>query len=420
MKRWLLIGGAVVLLAAIVIANLSRSSTPSVEARTATVERGDLTSRISAPGQVRAVSSVDISAEVPGRIVELAVAEGDSVPRGALLLRLDSAQYKSRVEQAGASLRSARANLALSEARLEKFESDRKRSEALHARDLASAEAVERAVTDYRVQFADVEARREDVARLQASLEDARDDLEKTVYRAPVAGIVSRLNIEEGEIVITGTMNNPGTVILTIADLSRMEVEAEVDETDVVTVAVGQIAHITVDAIPDTTFAGTVVSVGNSGRRGSGGDEVINFEVKVRFDVSDPRLKPGMTADIEVETGTREGVLTVPIQSLAARSRSRIDQDRRDLAEREGEAAPPDSLDDEEKEARDKEIVEGVYKVVDGTAVFVEVSPGIADESRIEVTGELVEGDVVVSGPYKALRELKEGTRIKTQDDSGD
>lgn len=417
-KRWFFIGGGVVVLGAVVVANLIRSDVPTVKARLSEIRSGDVTAHISAPGRVRAVSSVDISAEVPGRIIELAVAEGDSVTRGVLLLRLDDVQYRSRVGQAVASLRSARANLRLSEARLEKFKKDRDRLEALHAQDLASAEAVEKAQTDHRVQLADVEARREEVARSEAALQDAEDDLEKTVYRAPVSGIVSRLNVEEGEIVITGTMNNPGTVILTVADLSRMEVEAEVDETDVVNVRVGQPAEISVDAIPDTTFEGTVVTVGNSGRRRGTGtaDEVINFEVKVRFHEADPRLKPGMTADIEVETMTRQDVLTVPIQALVARSRGRLERDRKEVSRRlgsEAEAAPPDTLSGEARRKWEREVVEGVYKMVDGEAVFVPVTTGIADQSQIEVQGDLAEGDQVVSGPFRVLRALKQGVRVK-------
>ena len=425
MKRWLLIGGGILLLAVIIILNLRKSNVPSVEAKTAMVEVGEVTSRVSAPGRVRAVSSVDISAEVPGRIVELAVAEGDSVIQDQLLLRLDDAQYQSRVAQVWALLRSSQANLALSEARLEKFKNDKDRLEALKGRDLASEQAVEQALTDYRVQTADVEAKRQDVARQAAALIDAKDNLQKTVYKAPVSGVVSRLNIEEGEIVITGTMNNPGTVILTIADLSHMEVEAEVDETDVVSVLVGQNAEISVDAIPDTTFEGTVVTVGNSGRRRGTGtnNEVINFEVKVRFDHGDIRLKPGMTADIVVETQTRSDVLIVPIQSLVARSRRTLARDRKARDRREGVdslTAEPDSMSAAEKKKWEKEVVEGVYAVVDDQAVFVPIEVGIADDTRIEVRGELSEGDVLVSGPYKVLRDLKEGTRVKKSEDESD
>jgi HlyD family secretion protein len=312
---------------------------------------------------------------------------------------------------------SARARLALGQARLEQLAQDLARQEAMHQRDLASQETVERMRTDHRVQKASVEADQQEVERMVAALKNARDDLSKTVYRAPVSGVVARLNVEAGETVITGTMNNPGSVILTVADLAAMEVEAEVDETDVVNVAPGQKARITVDAIPDTSFEGTVVSVGNSGRQaGQGADQVVNFEVKVRFNAADSRIKPGMTADVDVETRTVRDVLTVPIQCLVARNRGRVDRERR-LAAGEKDTkgkAQADTVDAEDREKRDKEILEGVYAVKDGKAVFVPVTSGLADETRIEIRGELAEGDVVASGPFKVLRELKEGTRIKS------
>jgi HlyD family secretion protein len=419
-KKWILIGAGVVVLGVILVANLTRSDVPSVKARTTKVERADITSHITAPGKVQAVASVDLSAEVPGRVEKLYVAEGDSVTKDDLLLRLDDDQYQSRVDQAVAAIKSARANLALSRARLDKLEKDKARQEALSEQGLTSAQALEQATTDYAVQKADVEARSQAVNQAEAALQDARDNLEKTEYRAPVSGIVSRLNIEEGEIVVVGTMNNPGTVVMSIADLSKMEVDAEVDETDVVHVAPGQSAEISVDAIPDTTFEGTVATVGSSGRgRGLGtADEAINFEVKVRFDHFDPRLKPGMTADVDVATQTRDSVLTVPIQALVARSRGTLERNRQTAAKWEGGKAAPndtpaDSMDTEARQKWEKEILEGVYRLTDGKAEFVPVTSGIADDVRIEVKGDLKVGDEVVSGPYTVLRDLKQGTHIK-------
>ncbi len=426
MKRWLIVGLAVAALAVIIVANLNRSSGTEVEARVDTVTRVDLTATISAPGRIRAVSSVDISAEVPGRVVELNVQEGDSVRAGDVLLRLDDTAYRSRVAQSRAALASARAGQNLAQARLDKLTKEKTRVQAMFEKGLASQERLDNILADYEIQVADTESRRQDAERSQAALDEARDNLEKTVYRAPVSSVVSRLNIEIGENVIVGTMNNPGTVILTLADLSRMEVEAEVDETDVIDVAVGQSAVITVDAIADTTFEGSVVSVGHSGRRaGAGtGDEVINFEVKVRFARSEPRLRPGMTADVEVETRHRSGVLSVPIQALVARSRASLLKEARAAARERGDS-PPESpakdLDDDARRKWEREIVEGVYAVREDIATFVPVTSGVADDTRIEVSGELEEGETLVSGPYRILRDLQEGTRIKVVSrDTGD
>jgi len=405
-----LVGGAG---AALVAKKVVSSRKAVAHVHLARVERRDLTSTVTAPGRVQAAAAVDISAEVPGRIVEMAVAEGDTVAKGDLLLRLEDGRYRGRVQQAEASLRTARANLNLSRARLEKAGRDLERLEGLRKVELASDEAVDRSRTDDKVARAEVEARAQEVARSEAALTIARDDLAKTVYRAPIAGLVSRLNVEEGENVIVGTMNNPGTVILSIADMSVMEVEAEVDETDVVTVRPGQEAAITVDAIPDVEFPGTVATVGNSGRGRSRGstDQAVNFEVTVRFRDADPRLRPGMTADVEIRTETRRGVLTVPIQALVARSRGSVLDLRAEAAgEDSTHVEPPEGTD---RETWRKEVLEGLYRVEDGVVHFVEVEAGIADGSRIQVEGDVKEEDRVVSGPYRVLRDLKEGTHVK-------
>ena len=423
-KRWILIGGGAILLIAIVAFNLGKSDTPSVSAKLGSVEMRSITSTITAPGRIRAVASVDISAEVPGRVVELAVAEGDSVRAGDLLLRLDDAQYRSRVQQAEAGLKSAQASLVLAEARLTQLEKDRTRMEALEGKGLASAEALEKLRTDYTVQHADVMARREEVARMKANLDDMRADLAKTVYRSPVNGIVSRLSIEQGEIVMTGTMNNPASIIMTIADLGLMQVEAEVDETDIVDVRPNQPAKITVDAIPDATFKGHVVTVGNSGRQNNPNataDEVVNFEVKVQFDEPDPRLKPGMTADVEVETQTRSEVLAVPIQALVARSRLVLEREEKAATKKHKTKmlvrAAPDTLKGAAREKWEKEVVEGVFKIENDQSVFMPVKTGISNESLIEVTGDLAAGDQVVTGPYRILKDMKEGTKVKAAKD---
>ena len=419
--RWILIGAGAIFLIAIVAFNLAKNDTPSVSAKLGQVEARNITSTITAPGRIRAVASVDISAEVPGRVIELKVAEGVSVRAGDLLLRLDDAQYRSRVDQAQAGLKSTQASLVLAEARLSQLEKDQNRLAALKEKDLASAEALEKVRTDYSVQKAEADARREEVSRMRATLADAEADLRKTVYRSPVSGVVSRLSIELGEIVMTGTMNNPASVILTISDLGLMQVEAEVDETDIVDVHPGQAAKITVDAIPDTSFKGHVVMVGNSGRQNNPGasasEEVVNFEVKVQFDRPDSRLKPGMTADVEVETQMRSEVLAVPIQALVARSRLVLEKDEKIAVKKSKKKtlihAAPDTLKGTAREKWEKEVVEGVFKLVNNEAVFMPVKTGISDEAMIEVTGDLAAGDKVVTGPYRVLKDLKEGVRVK-------
>jgi HlyD family secretion protein len=401
--------------AAVVGSRLLKQRGASAKVSLGAVERTDLTAVVSAPGRVSPATSVNLSAEVPGRIMELAVEEGDRVEKGQLLLRLDDARYRSAVAQATASLASSRANLTLSRARLEKAEKDVARYEGLARNELTSVSALEAAQTDRRVYAAEVEARQEEVKRAEATLEVARDDLAKTVYRAPLDGVISRLNVEEGENVVVGTMNNPGTVILTVANLGVMEVEAEVSETDVIRVDVGQPVEISVDALRDETFAGTVVAVGNSGRTTGSGtvDAATHFQVRVQFDAVERRLRPGMTADVDIRTETREGVLTVPIQALVARSRGTLLDARKTAKLDPGPREAPEEMEGDDLDQWRKEVVEGVYLRRDGVADFVELTTGIAGDTRIEAEGELAEGDELVTGPFRVLRTLAEGTRLK-------
>ena len=390
----------------------AKSKTSSSRVHFGEVTRGSITATVSAPGKVQSIETVNVSAEVPGRIVHLAVEEGDRVVKGDVLLRLDSQRYAESVEQSRASLSSARATKKLTEARLRKAQSDLNRLLGMGDSDLASKSEIERAETEAQVLEAELESRVEEIRRLEAAVRIAQNDLHKTHYKAPLDGVVIRVNVKEGENVVVGTMNNPGTVILTLADVSAMEVLAEVDETDVVRVAPGQETKIEVDAIPDTSFAGTVTNVGNSGRTRA---EAVRFEIKARFLVPDPRLRSGMTADVTVNTETREEAVTVPIQALVARSRLKLSEDREQSeAGSKNPWKPAENLKGDALAEWNREIVEGVYKVEEGLAVFYEVHPGIDDKNRIEVLGSVLEaGDRVVTGPYRVLRTLEEGARVK-------
>jgi HlyD family secretion protein len=233
---------------------------------------------------------------------------------------------------------------------------------------------------------------------------------------APLDGAVSALNVEAGEIVITGTMNNPGTQILVVSDLSRMLVRADVDETDVVDMTVGQKARITVDALPDTSFPGTVVEIGNTAKRSiaSAVEGQINFEVKVVFDHDVPQVRPGMTADVEIETATHSKTRAVPIQAVVVRTERELERATkrggRERRRNAAQAAVEDTVG-----TKDKEIT-GVFVVREGVARFTPVRTGIASETMIEVQSDsLKAGDSVVSGPYKALRDLKPGTKVKQE-----
>jgi len=262
------------------------------------------------------------------------------------------------------------------------------------------------------------QAARQEVARADATVVAAADNLRKTRFLAPFDGVVSALNVEAGENVITGTMNNPGTEILVVSDLSRMLVKADVDETDVVDIKFGQKVKITVDALPDTSFPGTVTEVGNTAKRSltSSIEGQTNFEVKVVFDRDVPQVRPGMTADVEIETATHAKTLSVPIQAVVVRTERELERAARKPGARpKRKASAMLAAEDDTVGRKDKEVT-GVFVVgKDNVAKFVPVRTGIASESAIELFGAVKGGEVVVAGPYKALRDLKPGAKVKRE-----
>ena len=403
-RRNILIGVVVVLVVAgAVIGNLGLDRKDRTEVTVDEVERGTLVARVSGPGHVRAETKVQISSTVMGRIIDLAVDEGDVVREGQLLLRLDDIYYRSQVEQARARVSRTKAECATAE---------RNFSNAQVQFELDHISEKER--DDYEALAISA---RQTCAEAEAALGAVADQLDKTTFHSPIDGIVTRLNVEEGENVVTGTMNAPGTVIMTISDLSSMEVEIEIDETDIVDVEIGQHAEIEVEALVDTLLRGTVTEVGNSGITSMAGtqEEVTNFLVTVLVNDTHEALRPGMTATVEIITAEHVDALNVPIQAIVSRTPT-------ELAEKAGEE------EEEEKKPRKKrsekeeeEEIEGVFIVDENDqAQFVPVITGIADELSIEVIGDLEEGQKIVSGPYKVLRKLKVGEDLKVDEEETD
>ena len=427
-KKWIWIGLGGILLIVLVAGNVARRSGGKVVAvQLARVRREDITSRVRAPGKIEPRTQVKVSADVMGKIVHLPIKEGDRVKQGQLMLQLDDTQYRSAAAQARAAKASAEARLREVESSLKVMEASYQRQKALFEQKLLSQAEWDQATTNYESARVAVATAREDISRTTAALEAASDNLSKCRFLAPFDGVVSALNVEQGEIVITGTMNNPGTQILVVSDLSRMLVRADVDETDVVDLKVGQKAKITVDALPDTSFPGTVTEIGNTAKRsitGTSGDQT-NFEVKVVFDQDVPAVRPGMTADVEIETGTREKTLGVPIQAVVVRTERELERagkaDKKVRVEKPPKGAKADAMiaaEDDTIGRKEKEIT-GLFVVRDGVASFVPVRTGIASETAIEVFGDTKEGESVVAGPYKALRELKPNTKVKREAPGG-
>jgi len=418
LKRGLLIGGGVVLLSAIVVANIAKGRGGRQGVQVDPVTLGELSSTVRAPAKVQPETLVKLSANVPGEVVRLAVQEGDAVKKGQFLLQLDAAQYEAQLRQSQAALDAAKSSLRLSEVALERSESLLKRKESLFERKLVSPEEIEIARTERNTDKARVDVNREEVARASGAVQSAQEYLKKTVFHSPIDGTVTQLNVERGEIVMVGTMNNPGTVVLSVADLRRMKVEADVDETDVASVRLGQTATVKVDALPDTTLTGRVVEIANSPKVSELGtqEQQTNFVVDVMIDNPPPTLRPGMTADVEIKTATKKGVLHVPIQAVVVRTAEELAKakaGKSSRGSRQGAAAaepvPPDPQ-------NKKEAIKGVFVMTDGAAQFRKIRTGIASDTDIEVWGDVKEKEKVISGPNKVLRQLKPGSKVKIEE----
>ena len=400
-KKLLIVLAVVLGIGAIVVANLQSRREKSVKVTVDKVKKQDLTSIISASGEVKPKKNINISAQVPGRIIKIGVEEGQEVKAGDFLLKLDATQYEANADRDQNFIRAANADLIQAEARLQRDKNTLERVKQLYADDLLSKEQLEAAQANFDVTAAQTNAMRFQIKQAEASLKSTMDNLAKTTYGSPIDGIITSLRVEEGEVAIIGTMNNPGTVLLTIADLSVMEVEIEVDETDVVGVALGQSANVRVDAFPDTVFKGKVTEIGSSAIQRTTGvsatQESKDFKVVVTLDNPDRKLKPGLSASADVIVAEKTQALAVPISSLVLRDKPDVDKNAPGSAREE----------------------EGVYIVEGGRVKFVPVGKGITGGMMIEITSGLQDGQEIVTGPYASLRELKDGVLVKPEEKKG-
>ncbi len=415
--KWLWIGLAVIVtLGLVAMAVLRGRSSKVTPVQFARVRQENITSRVRAPGKIEPETQVKVSADVMGKIVQLPVKEGDPVKRGQLMLQLDDTQYRAGFNQARAALATARARVREAEATFKVVDTNFARQRSLFEQKLLSQAEWDQATNTHESARVSVATAQEEVSRSQAMLDGAADNVRKCRFVAPFDGVVSALNVEKGENVVTGTMNNPGTEILTVSDLSRMLVRADVDETDIVDMTLGQKAKITVDALPDTFFWGSVAEIGNTAKRSitSTVEGQTNFEVKVVFDVDVPQVRPGMTADVEIETATHNQTLGVPIQAVVVRTERELKVKAKGAARKKLKATDMLAALDDTIGKKEKEIT-GLFRVENGVAKFLPVRTGLASETEIEVFGELKANDLVVAGPYKALRELKPESKVKQE-----
>lgn len=411
-KKIFLIGGGVLLIALLVYANMKRQSKSATKVETQKVEELELRAIVSASGKIRAKTSVDISANATGKVVKLAVDEGDKVTKGQFLMQIDPTAAEANVRQIEANIKSAEAALKLAQANFEQAEFDFTRQEQLYEKKLTSQELLQKSRTAYNVAKLQVESSKQDLARLQAALRNAQHELSKVNVHSDISGIVVKRNIEEGENVFVGAFNNPATVLLTIADLNVIEAEIEVDETDIVDVRVGQEATVKVDAYPDTSFKAVVTKVGHSPILSASGisqQQATSFEVILQLTEVIPDVRPGLSCKADITTGYREKAIAVPIQALTTRRPA----DLVPLKERMKKKAPTDGTVASNKE--DEKEIQGAFVVKDGVVEFHEVRTGIAGERHFEVLSGLQAGDEVVTAPFSALRRLHNGDAVKAE-----
>jgi HlyD family secretion protein len=347
------------------------------------------------------------------------VVEGQRVKKGDFLLEIDAAPYENVVEQLVAAVRGAEASLQLEQAALQKAQYDYDRAQQLGEKGFMSDTELKDAKASLDMASARVRSAEQMNLQAQANLKKARHDLKQVRIEAEMSGVITALNVEEGESAIMGTINNPGTVLLTIADPSEMEAEVRVDETEVVRVRTGQKATVRLDAQPDTTFRGVVTEVGNSALRAQVGlgQESVDFKVVVAIEDSIPSIRPGLSASVDIAVAEEKHVLAVPIQCLTVRDPERLADERRRGQHKKAEPADSAAADTTDSDDRPREI-EGVFVVENGVAHFRQVRVGIAGQSHFVVLSGLAEGDQVVSGPFKTIGELRDGQAVKIKKES--
>jgi HlyD family secretion protein len=402
-KKVLLIGAAIVVAAGIVVVGVVRGrGARPLEVQTAKVARQRIVQKVSATGKIRPKTQVEISADVGAKIIKLPVVEGQWVEKGAVLVGLDRERYVAAVESAEANVRSTEANAMLVRQNMNRTEKEYGRSRELLAGGLESQAAFEARQAEYQVEAARYKSVTDQVDQAKAALKQARADLSKTTIYAPMAGTISTLNKEQGEIALGSQFQKD--VILVVADLNEMEAEVNVDENDITSIAIGQKADIEVDAMLDHRLTGVVSEISSSANSAGAGTTDQKTEFKIKIGIIDPpkTLRPGMTASADIITRTNESALSVPLQSVAVRT---VDQ----LTMKGEKRADAEKLYQPDRDG----FVEIVFAVTRGRAIARQVKTGIQSDELIEVLSGLKEGDEVVTGSYRAIsKDLENGAVV--------
>jgi HlyD family secretion protein len=420
-KKLLIFGGGAVVLIILIIVYFKSNTSNAMEVHAEKVQQRNLVETVSASGRIQPQTKVNITSEVTGEIIALPVKEGDTVKIGTVLVVLDTVQLKSDLDQARFSVSEINARLEGSKVSLDQSEEEYNRQKRLFDSKLTSETAYNDAHYAYLNAKSSYDAMLAQAKQAEARLEKQIDNLSKATIVAPMAGIVTLVDCEVGEIAPAQTAFTQGKTLMTISNLDVFEVEVEVDETEISKIKRGQPVKISVDAFPDTSFAGEVVEIGNTAILTGVGtqDQSTNFKVKVIFKDVDVKIRPGMSATVDITTNKKDRVLAVPyaavvVRSFNADSLERAKKGDTPPEETKGEVQAAESTGEQVDASSENERKElkGVFVIREGKAHFVEASTGIADQKNIEITSGLAEGDSVITGPYRVLRTIKEGDLV--------
>ncbi len=401
--------GAAVLIVGLVVISAGARRDRGAEVRFEKANRRDLVAAVTASGKIQPKKKVDISADITGRITRIAVREGDRVTKGQFLLQIDPTIYQANLQQAEATLASSQAAAVQAKANRDQADRALGRTRELHTQNpnLVSQEAQ----TAFDIAEANLTAARHQVDQARAAVRSAGDNLRKTTLLAPMAGRVTRLSVEEGEVAVPGTFSKDVGLLLTVSDLSVIQVKVNVDETDVVRLHLGDSVEVTIDAFPDTTFMGHVTKVSNSAILTAAASapgtntQAVDYQVEITLTNPPADVRPDLSATARIVTDTRKQALSIPIIALTVREHKPVSTENR----------PVDTA-----AARKKKETEGVFVVDKGTATFRPVKVGIAGDEYFEVLDGLKEGETIVAGPYQAIRDLKDGARVRPSKQASD
>ena len=413
MKVGLVVTIVVLAAAGVVAFRITKSKNAGTEVRLEQVSRRDLVSAVTASGKIEAKTSVDISADITGRIIDIAVREGDTVKRGQFLLQIDPAQYQAAVARAQGVVSSTEAILLQTRASRDQAQRAWNRAKQLRelGDNLIAPETAEQAQTALEVAEANFQSSRAQLEQARAGLQEARDNLGKTRLTAPISGRVVRLAVEEGEVAVPGTFSRETGLLMTIADLSVILAKVQVDETDVVRLKPRDSVEVNIDAYPDTTFTGQVTKISHSAKltatqtASGSNDRAVDFDVEITLKSPPADIRPDLSCTARIVTDTRNNALSIPIIALTVRDHEKVPN--------ESEIGPRvDTL----RERFSKREAEGVFIVREGLATFRPVKVGVAGDDYFEVLDGIREGETIVAGTYQAIRDLKDGAKVRQAD----